>query len=212
MTQDPIARWEQRWQERNTPWDLGEPHPGLYTLWKRLEPVQRTGTWWVPGCGQGHEAAFVVRKGLKVVGEDFSPAAIEVAKETYGHLARFQTGDVLEQKDAGAYHGIVDRAMWCALRQELWRDYLKSCHYRLRPGGVLISFAFASLKDVEEGPPFAATEGQVRELLAETGFDLTFIEKRPWNREKLAAVEEEWWIIARKPKQSAVEGSTADRS
>ena len=55
--------WEKRYTEKDTPWDKGEPAPGLVDWLKsqNLDPDIRV---LVPGCGCGHDAQAWVDAGF----------------------------------------------------------------------------------------------------------------------------------------------------
>ena len=59
------------------PWDLQKPQPAIETAFS--ERLFR-GLVLDAGCGFGDHAIFLAKKGLKVVGFDFSEKAIEIAK------------------------------------------------------------------------------------------------------------------------------------
>ena len=59
------------------PWDLQKPQPAIETAFS--ERLFR-GLVLDAGCGFGDHAIFLAKKGLKVVGFDFSEKAIDIAK------------------------------------------------------------------------------------------------------------------------------------
>ena len=77
--------WSNKYKEiTSPPWNLDSVHPELKTTLPQLKlPKSRV---LVPGCGFGHDAAFLAEQGHIVTGIDFSEEAISKAKEQYGHI------------------------------------------------------------------------------------------------------------------------------
>ncbi len=159
-----ITSWEQAYQDNFTPWDRGEPSPALVDFFERHEI---TGRVLVPGCGVGHDVAFLVSRGLDAVGLDIAPTAIERAKARYPELAeRFVLGDLFELK--APFDAVVEHTCLCALPPE-WREkYREAVVGLLKPGGRLIGVFFINpeMDEGETGPPFGISEAELKALLA----------------------------------------------
>jgi ubiquinone/menaquinone biosynthesis C-methylase UbiE len=79
--------WEKKYLTGDKPWDLGRPEAEL---------VRFVESGWLKpgadilelGCGTGTDSVFLAKKGFHVVGVDFSPTAIEQARDKTrtGHL------------------------------------------------------------------------------------------------------------------------------
>ena len=54
--------WEDAYQRRETPWEKGQPHPGLVDFLAENGPL--AGEIFVPGCGSGHDVR-ALSTGLK---------------------------------------------------------------------------------------------------------------------------------------------------
>lgn len=113
--------WEQRYEERNTPWEedepslLVEPYLDKYKIKK--------GSFLDIGCGLGMNARWFAEKGLDVEGCDISSACIEHAKEITANANQdnkpsfFQADflhDPLEKEydyifDRGCFHSFTDQ-------------------------------------------------------------------------------------------------------
>jgi hypothetical protein len=50
--QEYTGKWDTRWKNNRTPWDLGEPAKVLVHLFQTLD-LKDTGLALVPGCGRG---------------------------------------------------------------------------------------------------------------------------------------------------------------
>lgn len=159
-----ITNWDQAYQENFTPWDKGQPSPALVEFFERHE---LTGRVLVPGCGVGHDVAFLVSRGLDAIGLDIAPTAIERAKARYPELAeRFVLGDLFELKDS--FDAVVEHTCLCALPPE-WREkYREAVAGLLKPGGRLIGVFFINpeMDPGETGPPFGISEVELKALMA----------------------------------------------
>lgn len=159
-----ITNWDQAYQDNFTPWDRGEPSPALVDFFERHEI---TGRVLVPGCGVGHDVAYLVSRGLDAVGLDIAPTAIERAKARYPELAeRFVLGDLFELKDP--FDAVVEHTCLCALPPE-WREkYREAVAGLLKPGGRLIGVFFINpeMDEGETGPPFGISEADLKALMA----------------------------------------------
>lgn len=99
------------------------------------------------GCGVGHHAIELARRGYKVVGLDYSEAMLARAKENQsdawddGFLGtvQFLVGDMREHEDGEGFDGIL---LWGTtfgyFDEESNRKFLEKIHRNLKPGGVLM--------------------------------------------------------------------------
>src|SRR5713226_8036335 len=80
------------------PWDVGKPQPAMLALLDEFPPA---GPVLDVGCGTGELALAVAGRGLRVLGVDQAPAAIEKARAKakaapdLADKATFQVGDAL---------------------------------------------------------------------------------------------------------------------
>lgn len=160
-----ITNWDQSYQENFTPWDKGEPSPPLVE-WFSMNQV--SGRVLVPGCGVGHDVAFLVSHGVDAIGLDIAPTAIARAQARYPQLAeRFLTGDLFEL--SGQFDAVVEHTCLCALPPE-WRGrYRDAVAALLKPGGLLIGIWFVNpeMEPGEPGPPFGISPEDLTALFAE---------------------------------------------
>jgi SAM-dependent methyltransferase len=163
------AFWDVRFREGYTPWDAGGVPVALREFLARdagdMRAARRV---LVPGCGSGYEVQAFAAAGHDVVAIDFSPAAIEAARQVLGEL-----GHVLVQGDffthpLGEFDLVYERAFLCALPRPHWPRWAARVAEVLRPGGRLAGFFFWS--DDERGPPFGLKRGELEALLA-SAFD-----------------------------------------
>src|SRR5258708_8016785 len=72
--------WETRYQTGDTPWEKGEPSPGLVDF-LAAHPQLPRGAVCVPGCGTGHDVRAWAQAGFPAFGFDLAPSAIRRAEE-----------------------------------------------------------------------------------------------------------------------------------
>lgn len=153
--------WESRYRDKVTPWDAGGVPQALRDYVSRLRPGSRI---LVPGCGSAYEARFLAESGFDVLAVDFSPIAVQAAKQQMGKFAdRVRLADSFGF-DAGApFDLIYERAFLCALPPALWPRYPERCAQLLAPGGAIAGFWF--LAQTAKGPPFGIDQAGLDRLM-----------------------------------------------
>lgn len=172
MTGEPTvsdpAFWQGLYDQKRDGWELGRPSPalGAHLARRPLPP----GTVAVPGCGRGHDARFLARRGHRVFGFDFAPEALRAAREL---AARERVALTVEERDvfglAATYPRFFD-AVWeytcyCAIDPARRPEYVETLAAILKPGGWLLACFFPT-GERPGGPPFAVSETEARDLLA----------------------------------------------
>lgn len=154
--QDMHTHWNQCYAEANTPWDKGQPSPPLVEALKK-HPLK--GRVLVPGCGAGHDAAYVASLGCEVLGLDIAPLAIERARAAHPEMpeSSWMLGDLfaLPQTHSGTFDAVIEHTCFCAIPPSLRLAYRDAVHALLKPGGLLAGVWFINpdLDPGEEGPP-----------------------------------------------------------
>jgi SAM-dependent methyltransferase len=197
--QAPVEKnnyWNQVYQDEAKPrWDLNQASPVLIDMLPRLKlPKARI---LVLGCGFGHDAAFFAQNGHIVTAVDFSPLAIAGAKERYGHLTniRWQTADALNLPPEfhESFDLVFEHTCFCAInpihRQKLVQAWLRC----LATNGTLFAVFFSMFKF--QGPPFGATEWEVRKRL---GARFQFLFWNRWRKSIPGRMGRELFVYARK--------------
>jgi methyl halide transferase len=169
------AFWEALYAEGKDGWELGGPAPPL-DAWLdaggRFAPGDASGPARVavPGAGRGHDARSLARRGHRVWGFDFAPAAVTAAAA----LARREGVTVsYEQRDiftigaeyAAFFDGVWEYTCFCAIDPRRREEYARLVHSILRPGGTLLA-CFYPLRDGEDGPPFPVSPLEIERVLA----------------------------------------------
>lgn len=166
-----ITNWDQAYQDNFTPWDKGAPSPPLVE-WLSRNPL--TGRVLVPGCGLGHDVAYLASTGIDAVGLDISATAIERARIAHpGHAARFIQADLFEYTPEQPFDAIVEHTCLCAMPPE-WRARYRDAAARLiKPGGLLVGIFFMNpdMDPGETGPPFGITDAELTALF-EPAFEI----------------------------------------
>lgn len=155
--------WDERWTTKDTPWDLGAASPPLVRAVRDglVRPPART---LVLGCGAGHDARTFAAAGFDVTGIDFSPTAVGRATElarAERSAARFVVADLFDLPSALCGADLaVEHTLFCAVDPSDRDRYVQAVADALRPGGRLLALFW--LIRTEQGPPFGATEEEVR--------------------------------------------------
>jgi 2-polyprenyl-3-methyl-5-hydroxy-6-metoxy-1,4-benzoquinol methylase len=150
-------KWEERYEQKNTPWDTGRPDIHLMNLfsgWPKLKSKVLE-----VGCGTGTNSVWLAEQGLHVTGMDISSRAIELAKKraaAKGVECRFIADDFLTcQLEGRQFSLLVDRACFHVMGDdERWSLYVSQAAACLEPGGLWFCMAGNSDQIIDgEGPP-----------------------------------------------------------
>lgn len=183
-------RFEQRYKDNQTPWELGRPDKYL------MELVQ---TWPVApcraldiGCGTGTHAIWLAQQDFEVTGVDFSPLAVKQAQEQAeksGLNIRFKEIDFLSDTlEKESFDFVFDRGCFHIFDQAGDREkFARNVHSHLREGGKW--FSLLGNKDDpprEEGPPMRTAHDIISGI--EPWFRLLYLKAGVWDskREKPA--------------------------
>ncbi len=189
-TRDPsqAAFWNERFEQQFMPWDLGQVPAALKRFVARAQQPYIT---YIPGCGTGHEIAYLAEAGWNVTAIDFSPAAVVAAQAMLGKWAdRVVQADFFTFIPPQPVQLIYERAFLCALPRDKWPAIVQRWADLLPAGGLLAGFFF--FDDAPKGPPFGADAGQLDALL--TPF-FTKIDDQPVDDSAPVFVGKERWQV-----------------
>ena len=149
--------FEGRYQSETTPWELNRPDSHLVRIIEKeiVKPCRALEI----GCGTGSNAIWLSAGGFKVTAMDFSPLAIEKAKEKArqeGADIKFLVKDfLLEKKAEPEFEFIFDRGCFHSFADKKDRKaFAKNASRRLKPGGVWFSILGSTdAPPRDEGPP-----------------------------------------------------------
>jgi SAM-dependent methyltransferase len=164
--------WQQRFSQRQTPWDRGTAGPQL-ARWLAdgtLTAGQRVA---VPGCGSGHDVLALAQAGCDVVAIDYAEAALALTRERLaatGASAELVQADVLAWQPATPVDAVYEQTCWCALHPDHWQAYAQQLQRWLHPGGRVLMLALQCLSPGAasgriEGPPYHMDIQMLRALL-----------------------------------------------
>lgn len=173
--------WLERWREGRTGFHRTEVMPLLQKHWPALE-VPHGSRVLVPLAGKTLDMAWLAAQGLRVLGVELSPLAVQAffaehrlqprrhaspCGEHYvaGEIEIIQ-GNVFDLDDAtlAGCHAVYDRAALIALPAPMRRQYAQSVYGRLPAGcrGLMITLDYPP--EEMDGPPFAVTPAEVQDL------------------------------------------------
>jgi SAM-dependent methyltransferase len=171
LTVDDKEWWEQLYQAKKTPWDLGKPAPALLTYLKSPYSVP-PGRMAVPGCGHGHDCLPLLAAGHEVTGIDFAPSAVQSTFQKFQPTGLAGSKGFLLERDFfniheydGYYDYVFENAFFPAIDPIRRRTYVYTIADLLKPGGKLIGLWL--LVDGKGGPPFAVSRHDIYELFDE---------------------------------------------
>jgi SAM-dependent methyltransferase len=168
------AFWEQLYAGGNDGWEIGAPAPPL-EAWLDAGgafPARVTGEQAriaVPGCGRGHDARLLARRGYRVWGFDFAEAAVSEARRLAtreGVSVVVERHDVfaLDQDYRGFFDGVWEYTCFCAIDPARREEYARVIAAILSPGGILLA-CFYPMREGTDGPPFPVDRPEIERAL-----------------------------------------------
>jgi cyclopropane fatty-acyl-phospholipid synthase-like methyltransferase len=161
QNQPDRTNFEQWYQEASPPWDIGRPQIAFVDLEKHLKiqsPVLDI------GCGTGENALFLSEKGYEVVGADYSPTAIQRAKEKAKLRrlsAQFEVRDALKLSEIGRqFPCIIDCGLFHCFSDEDRALFVEQVSKTLTPGGCYHFLCFSE-KETREGGPRRISQSEI---------------------------------------------------
>lgn len=150
------AYWSERYQQGNTPWEVGKITPPLKLYIDQL--TQKELRILIPGAGNAHEAEYLHKKGFsQVYVLDVSPAPLQAFRQ---RVPDFPQEHILQQDffslTSGQYDLVLEQTFFCALPRELRSQYARKMFEILKPGGRLTGVLFVGELG-EPGPPFGGS-------------------------------------------------------
>lgn len=178
MTGPDVAFWQQRFDDKQLPWDRGRSSPQL-AAWLADGTLTAPSRIAVPGCGSGHEVETLARAGFVVTALDYAPGAVALARErlaTAALRAEVHQADVLAWQPPEALDAVYEQTCLCALHPDHWTTYAANLHSWLRPGGRLALLAMQARRESAaegqiEGPPYHVDVNALRALFTGTHWD-----------------------------------------
>lgn len=148
--------WDNRYQEGQTGWDLGEVSPALKAYIDQIEKKDLKIL--IPGGGNAYELAYLHQKGFhNSYLIDLSPTALSNFKKNNPSIPdKFLIeGDYFDH--IGEYDLIIEQTFFCAIDRTLREQYAEKTNELLVSGGKLVGLLWS--EDFgEDSPPFGGTK------------------------------------------------------
>lgn len=150
--------WDNRYQQNETGWDIGSVSTPLKEYIDQL--TNKDLKILIPGCGNAHEAEYLVEKGFKnVFLVDISPLAFEnfsnrnpafpknnlICADFFNHQAHYDL--------------IIEQTFFCTLHPSLRTQYAQHTSELLNPTGKLIGLLFDAPLNTDH-PPFGGNKAE----------------------------------------------------
>lgn len=156
--------WANKYQEKQTGWDLGTVSPPLKKYIDHLQDKNMKIL--IPGAGNAYEAEYLFSLGFSNV------YVLDLAKEPLVNFLQrrqdFPKEQLLHQdffKLEDSFDLILEQTFFCALLPETRKDYAQKANELLKPGGKVAGVLF----DVEfphSGPPFGGKREDYLEIFS----------------------------------------------
>ena len=171
MTQE---EWNARYNQQDTPWDLGGPTPELERLLEECRFSNKTHPRvLIPGAGSGYDALLLARDGFDVTALDFAskPIAALSAKASALKLKlECLKTDFFDFANHPSEHGLYDLiweyTFFCAIPPEQRSAYTKAISLLLRPGGLFLALFFPLRPTSKLGPPYLVSKEEIQTLFS----------------------------------------------
>ena len=155
--------WEERYENHQTGWDIGSISLPLETYFTQL--TNKNTKILIPGCGNGHEAEFLINNGFK------NTYVIDLAAAPLKNLAmrcsfpkkNIFNEDFFEFENDDLFDLIVEQTMFCAIDPMLRKAYIAKVAHTLKKKGKYVGLLFNKI--FESGPPFGGTQDEYYTLL-----------------------------------------------
>jgi SAM-dependent methyltransferase len=158
---------EQMGKGTKPPWSIGEPQPELAAL---IEQGKFHGDILDVGCGEAAISLYMAERGHTTVGLDLSPTAIDLARAEAAKRglanATFEVADISTFTGYdGRFGTIVDSTLFHSIPVEAREGYQQSIVRAAAPGASYFVLVFDKVA-IPEGPPFAVTEDELRDVVS----------------------------------------------
>lgn len=154
--------WTQRYENKETGWDLGQVSPPLKEYIDQLKNKDLKIL--IPGGGNSYEAEYLFKNGFKnVTVIDISPLPLQILKN---RLPEFPRNQLLQQdyfELQEKYDLILEQTFFCALPPSLRYEYVVKMHSLLNFNGKIAGLLF-NREFEKDGPPFGGNEKEYQQL------------------------------------------------
>ena len=157
--------WEQKWNDNQTEWDLGQVSPPLLNYINQLTNKDKDLKILIPGCGNAYEAEYLYAKGFKntfIVEiakgaiESFTERNPDFPKENIIHANFFDI--------KGNFDIVIEQTFFCAINPDLRKNYVEQMTNILKTDGKIVGVLFNA--DFAGGPPFGGQKDEYVSLFS----------------------------------------------
>jgi thiopurine S-methyltransferase len=170
--------WHSRWEENIIGFHLPQPNPKLVQFFSKLD-LKKNNRILVPLCGKTIDIAWLLAQGMRVVGVELSPLAIEQLfselkvtpiKSEQGNLIQYCApqldifvGDIFEinLEILGHVDAVYDRAAIVALPDDLRERYAAQL-IKIAPKANQLLISYEYDQSLIAGPPFSVTRQHIQ--------------------------------------------------
>lgn len=165
--------WQQRYEQQNTGWDMGEISPPLKAYIDQLPASAKQQNILVAGAGNAYEVGYLHEQGFtNVTLVDFAPAPIQAFAARYPDFpaeqlicADFFTLAANNLPISGQFDWVMEQTFFCAINPTRRDDYVQQMAKLLKPQGKLVGLLFDA-DFGEDFPPFGGTPEEYRQRFA----------------------------------------------
>jgi len=162
-----LSSAQQRFQtiyQSGAEWQIGRPQSVVMDLRERGEfrgPILDC------GCGTGDNAIYLANQGFQVVGFDFLPHPIDIAKSNLANeigkpQLEFRIADALKLTTwSDRFATVLDCGLYHVFPEKIRSTYIAGLHHVLQPGGKLLLLCFSELEPGTHGP-LRITQSQIK--------------------------------------------------
>lgn len=152
--------WNNRYNDSQTGWDIGEPSRPLVEYINQLE--DKSVKVLFPGAGHAYDAEYMFNLGFKnVFVADYAQTAAENFLKRVPHFPKeqFIVGDFFEIEKS--FDLVMEQTFFCAINPDLRDAYAKHMAKILQPKGKLAGVLF-KFPLTEKGPPYGGSEEEYK--------------------------------------------------
>lgn len=155
--------WENRYQNNQTSWDVGEISTPMQLYIDQL--TDKNLKILIPGAGNGYEFDYLINKGFKnVYVVDIAIQPIENLKEKHPLFSKnIIQNDFFELFDT--FDLILEQTFFCALSPNLRPSYVEKMASLLNRNGKLVGLFF-NFPLTESGPPYGGSKLEYQNLFS----------------------------------------------
>lgn len=155
--------WTERYAEKKTGWDIGNPSTPLKEYIDTLKDTSLKIL--IPGCGNAYEAEYLLQKGftdLTLI--DISELLVNKLRQKFSKkTVQIIHEDFFLHNDR--YDLILEQTFFCALHPSQRNNYALKMKALLKDDGKVAGVLFN--KEFEGGPPFGGNEEEYRKLFSQ---------------------------------------------